>query len=129
MALLFSIKPSSTNLLRQTFSDGPSPSDLLRQIFSIKSSSSNLLQPTFFDGSYPSDLLRQTFSSPSDLLQWAFSSSMDLLWLTSSTALNPITSTPSWNTSEALDNVTLSSTSDRIKYIFITSLVHMTYML
>ena len=54
-----------------------------------------------------------------------------LLWQTFSSmaALNPITSTPSWNTSEALDDVALLLTSNRIKYIFISSLVHMTYML
>ena len=58
-------------------------------------------------------------------------SSSPLLRLTFSfpVALNPVTSTSSWNTSEALDNVALSSASDRIKYIFITSMVHMTYML
>ena len=88
-------------------------SHLLQRIFSDRSSQLDLLNRIFSDGSSPVDLLRP---SPSDLFQRPFSSP---------TALNPITSTPSWNTS----SVALPSTSDRIKYIFIISLVHMTYML
>ena len=97
-------EPFSADLLRQTFSVGFSPSNLLCQ-------------------SSTSDLLYRIFSfepSPSYLLRWTFSSLA---------ALNLVRSTPSWNTSEALDNVALPSASDRIKYIFITSLMHMTYML
>ena len=72
------------------------------------------------------DLLWHTFSGGSggpsleDPLRRTFSSLA---------ALNPVTSTPSWNTSETLDDVALPPTSDMIKYIFITGLVHMTFML
>ena len=72
-------------------------------------SGSPLLRWTFSVGPSLSDLLRRTFSSPAVLI--------------------PITSTPSWNTSKALNNVALLLASNKIKYIFITSLVHMTYML
>ena len=95
----FSVRSSPSNLLHQIFSVGPSPTDLLRRIFSKGSSSTYLFWPSL------SDLFRQPFSSLA--------------------ALNPITSTPSWNTL----GVALSSASDRIKNIFITSLVYMTYML
>ena len=68
----------------------------------------DLLGRIFFDGSSQSNLLLRIFSDES-----------------SPAVLNPITSTPSWNTL----GVTLSSASDMIKYTFITSFVHITYML
>ena len=108
------------------------PTDLLSRISSDRSSQSDLLSPISFDISSQSDLLRQIFygSSQPDFLQRIFSVESSLTnlfrWLfSSSTVLNLITSTPLWNTS----GVTLSSASDRIKYTFITSLVHITYML
>ena len=54
-----------------------------------------------------------------DLLRWIFS------YESSPTVLNSIISTLSWNTS----GVALLSASERIKYTFITSLVHITYIL
>ena len=58
--------PSLVNLLRwtshlRTFSDRPSPVDLLRWTFSCGSSHADLLRLTFFDGPSPTNLLWQTF--------------------------------------------------------------------
>ena len=93
--------------------------DLLQWIFSVGSAPMDLLSQIYSDGSSPEDLLRRIFSvgsSLADHFQQPFSSLA---------ALNLITSTPSWNTS----SVASPSALDRIKNLFITSLVHMTYLL
>ena len=116
---IFSIGSPPTDLLSRLSFDGSSQSDLLQRISSVGSPSTDLLNRISYDVSSQPDLLRRIFSvesSLTNLFRWLFSSSI---------VLNPITSTPSWNTS----GVALSSASDRIKYTFITSLVHITYML
>ena len=116
---IFSVESPLANLLNQISFGGSSQSDLLRWIFLIRSPPMDLLSWIFSDKSSQSNLLRRIFSvgsSPTDLLRKP---------LSSPTILNSITSTPSWNTS----GVALSSASDRIKYTFITSLMHITYML
>ena len=132
---IFSVRSPPADLLRRISSNGSSQSDLLRRIFSggsshadlrlifsVGSPLADLLSRISFDRSSQLDLLRRIFldrSPPTDLLLRIFS------YGSSPTVLNSITSTPSWNTL----GVALPSTSDRIKYTFITSLVHITYML
>ena len=114
---------SSVDLLRWIFSVGSPPADLLSRISSSGSSQLDIFRRIFSGGSPPTDLLRRISSDgspPEDLLLsriFSYGSSL--------TVLNPITSTPSWNTL----GVALPSASDRIKFTFITSLVHITYML
>ena len=111
--------------IRPMIGCGVSP--LLRQPFSFRSSPLNLLHWTFSDGSSRSDLLRRIFSNGSSLTYLFRPTRLDLFQqpFSSLAALNPITLTPSRNTL----GVTWSLASDRINYIFITSLVYMTYML
>ena len=110
---MFFDRSSQSNLLNRIFSDGSSTTNLLSWIFSSQSSQLDILRLIFSVGSFLIDLPRPSLT---DLFRRPYSSP---------TTLNPITSTSSWNTS----GVALSSASDRVKYIFITSLVHMTYML
>ena len=102
----FSGQSSLADPLPRTFSGRPSLADFLWRIFSCGSSLAYLLRricQTFSGGPSLEDPLRRTFPSLA--------------------ALNPVTSTPSWNTLETLDDVAFPPASDMIKYIFITGLV------
>ena len=123
----------SVDLFSRISSNGSSQLDFLRRIFSVRSPPTNLLSwissNGIFSAESPTTNLLSRISYDGSL-RWIFSVKSSLTNLfrqlfSSSAILNPITSTPSWNTS----GIALPSTSDRIKYTFITSFVHITYML
>ena len=124
---IFSVGSPLADLLSRISFDGSFQSDLLQQIFSVRSPPTDLLSWISSGESSQSDLLQRIFStgsSSTDLLNRFISyesSLVDLLRRSSIRSHQPL----SWNTSSA----TLSSASDRIKYTFITSLGHITYIL